>query len=163
MKRIIKKFYLALAILFLILSAFCGKAQKEKTPETTQQETELSPKENINHENFLKIKGIKIKVEIADTPEKTKAGLMFRTKLAENEGMLFVFPYPDIHSFWMKNTYIPLSVAFINSEGTIVSIQDMQPLDESPHVSPALILYALEMNQSWFKRHDVRVGDKVEF
>jgi len=163
MRRIVRLSLPFLLVIFVLLSIFCTKEQKNKASETKQDKTELSSKESVNHQNFIQIKGIKIKVEIAHTPEKTKKGLMFRGQLGEDEGMLFIFPYADIHPFWMKNTYIPLSIAFINEDGVIISIQDMQPFDETRHNPPSPVLYVLEMNQGWFKKHDIRVGDKVEF
>jgi len=90
--------------------------------------------------------------------------LMFRQHLPPDVGMLFVFEYEGFHSFWMKNTFIPLDIAFINSEGEIVDIQQMEPLnDVKTYVPPTPIQYALEMNQGWFKKYGIQVGDKVEF
>jgi uncharacterized membrane protein (UPF0127 family) len=89
---------------------------------------------------------------------------MFRENLPENQGMLFVYPYPLVLSFWMRNTLIPLDIAFIDHKGIIISIQQMQPFDdEKLYVSPLPVKYALEMNQGWFERNKVRVGDRVDF
>lgn len=113
---------------------------------------------------LIRVGGVPLEVEIADTPRSRQTGLMFRERLPENEGMLFVFERVDYLSFWMKNTLIPLSIAFIDADGKIVQIEDMEPLDEQTHhrsVKP--VLYALEVNQGWFKRHGVNVGDQVEF
>ncbi|MBL7073817.1 DUF192 domain-containing protein [candidate division KSB1 bacterium] len=112
----------------------------------------------------LKVGRISIGVEIAQTPEARRRGLMFRQYLPPNEGMLFVFEYEGLHSFWMKNTFIQLDIAFINIKGEIVDIQRMEPLDDTKvYVPPTPILYALEMNQGWFEENGIRVGDKVEF
>ncbi len=105
---------------------------------------------------------VPVRVEIADTPAETQRGLMGRTSLAEDAGMLFVFEQEEQLSFWMKNTLIPLSVAFINGERLIVDIQDMQPLDETPHLSAEPARYALEVNQGFFEERGVMVGDRVE-
>ncbi|MBV9452741.1 MAG: DUF192 domain-containing protein, partial [Rubrobacter sp.] len=105
---------------------------------------------------------VEVKVEIADDPAKRQKGLMERTALAENAGMLFVFNREQQLSFFMKNTLIPLSIAYIDGGGRIVDIQDMQPLDETPHPSAAPARYALEVNQGFFREHDVEVGDTVE-
>ena len=89
---------------------------------------------------------------------------MFRETLPEDQGMLFVFPYERVLSFWMRNTYIPLDIAFINSAGEIIDIQRMEPIDESKHyVSNAPALYALEVNGGWFERHQIEVGATVTF
>lgn len=101
-------------------------------------------------------------VEIADTEDKRNLGLMFRNYLDSNSGMLFVFKDANKRTFWMKNTYIPLSIAYISDDGTINEIYDMKPLDISvvyPSRRPAK--YALEMNKGWFDKHNIAVGCKV--
>ncbi len=102
-----------------------------------------------------------IRVEHAATPETLREGLMHRTTLAADAGMLFELGEPDIHCFWMKNTLIPLSIAFIGQDGRIVDIQDMQPQSLDPHCPAAPVTRALEMNQGWFARAGVRAGDRV--
>ena len=87
---------------------------------------------------------------------------MARTELAENAGMLFVFDREAPRSFWMRNTLIPLSIAYITADGRIVDIQDMQPLDETSHPSAEPAQYALEVNQGFFEERGVKVGDKAE-
>jgi len=107
---------------------------------------------------------VEVRVEIADSPDEQATGLMNRTALAEDRGMLFVFPDEEVRSFWMKNTLIPLSIAYIDSEGRIVDIQDMKPLDdEEPHyVSAEPARYALEVNKGFFEENGVEVGDRAE-
>ncbi len=107
---------------------------------------------------------VEVRVEIADDVSERARGLMHRTALAENRGMLFVFPNEERLSFWMKNTLIPLSVAFMDSEGRIVDIQDMKPLDDDPpsYVSAEPARYALEVNQGFFEEHGIEVGDSAE-
>ncbi len=102
-------------------------------------------------------------VEIAVTPYEREMGLMFRSFLPEGHGMLFIFDSEEYLSFWMKNTSIPLSIAFINSDGIIVDIQDMEPFSTRPHVSRERAIFALEVNKGWFRRHGVKVGDRVKF
>jgi len=114
----------------------------------------------------LEVKTIQVKdkllqVEIADDPEERATGLMYRTELGENSGMLFVFPTAGNHSFWMKNTYIPLSIAFITGDGVIRQIEDMEPETTDSHRSNAMVIYALEVNQGWFEANDIKVGDKI--
>ncbi len=105
---------------------------------------------------------VPVRVEIADTNTEQQRGLMERTELAENAGMLFVFDREQRLSFFMKDTLIPLSVAFIDTEGYIVDIQDMQPLDLTQHRPPRPAKYALEVNQGFFEERDIQVGNKVE-
>jgi uncharacterized membrane protein (UPF0127 family) len=110
-----------------------------------------------------------LSVEVADHPAAHGQGLMHRKSLPENSGMLFVFSEERTLSFWMKNTLIPLSIAFINAQKKIVDIQDMNPLPAGsvkdlpvyPSAKPAR--YALEVNQGWFVKNKIKVGDSVQF
>jgi uncharacterized membrane protein (UPF0127 family) len=103
-----------------------------------------------------------ITAEVAqDNPSRTR-GLMFREKLAPNGGMLFVFEGKGVQCMWMRNTLIPLSVAFIDDDGTIVNIEDMKPLDEtSQHCSKKPVAFALEMSQGWFTQRGIKAGTKI--
>ena len=109
-------------------------------------------------------KEVEVRVEIADGPFEQQRGLMYRTSLGEDRGMLFVFQREQPLSFWMKNTRIPLSIAYIDSKGRITDILDMKPLDDKPphYVSSEPVQYALEVNQGFFEKHGVKVGDKAE-
>lgn len=109
----------------------------------------------------LEIKGHKLTAEVAATEAQRATGLMQRRMLPENRGMLFVFPYTSPQSFWMMNTYIPLSIAFIDEAGVIVSIADMKPLTTDTHNSAKPAKYALEMNQGWFAKRGIKPGAKV--
>ena len=102
-------------------------------------------------------------VEVAKTQEERTRGLMGRKHLGQDEGMFFIFETEDYHGFWMKGTLIPLSIAFIDREGRIVKITDMQPLTLESHNPPAPILYALEMRKGWFSTNGIKVGDTVRF
>ncbi|OQA17057.1 MAG: hypothetical protein BWY64_02284 [bacterium ADurb.Bin363] len=110
----------------------------------------------------IAVKNIPLIVEIADTPEKRQVGLMYRESLDENQGMLFIFPRPDMYSFWMKNTLIPLSIAFIEEDGIIKQIEDMEPGIETSHTSDFHVKYALEVNKGWFNKNHIKTGDKVD-
>ncbi len=111
----------------------------------------------------LKISNVPLTVEIADTPEASENGLMFRDSLPANRGMLFIFEQPRKASFWMKNTKIPLSIAYIDSAGKILEIKSMNPLDETVVPSSSdQIAYALEANQGWFAQHGISSGAKVD-
>lgn len=104
-----------------------------------------------------------ILVEIAKTPEERNHGLMGRRDLGKDEGMLFIFEAEDYHGFWMKNTLLPLSIAFIDKDGRIVKITDMKPQTLDSHMPPRPILYALEMKQGWFSHNGIKVGAIVRF
>jgi uncharacterized protein len=107
---------------------------------------------------------VPVEVEVADTDAKRQTGLMGRSVLPEDVGMLFAFEGDQTLSFWMRDTLIPLSIAYIDAQGRIVDIQDMQPLDDvTPHyVSAEPARYALEVNQGFFEQRGVTVGDAVE-
>jgi hypothetical protein len=103
-----------------------------------------------------------ILAEQASTPSQVQTGMMFRTQMGENEGMLFIFAAPMRASFWMRNTLLPLSCAYIDPSGTILEIHDMTPLDETPiQASTGQVQYVLEMKQGWFERNHIGVGTSV--
>ncbi|MFZ5555531.1 MAG: DUF192 domain-containing protein [Pseudomonadota bacterium] len=110
----------------------------------------------------LTVRGASLQAEVADTPAERARGLMYRERLAADAGMLFVYETPEIQHMWMKNTLIPLSVAFIDADGRIVGISDMAPMSEVIHGSAAPAQFALEANRGWFARHGVRPGDRVQ-
>jgi uncharacterized protein len=99
-----------------------------------------------------------IKAEVAANQSQREQGLMFREKMAPNSGMVFVFDAPSPQCMWMKNTLLPLSVAFIDAEGRIVNVEDMQPQTLDSHCSKKPVLYALEMNLGWFKQKNIKPG-----
>ena len=103
----------------------------------------------------------KVIAEIAATPDQRSTGLMHRFSLKPDHGMIFVFEHPEPQAFWMKNTFIPLSIAFIGGDGRIVNIEDMAPQDESQHWSAGPAQYALEMRKGWFAEHGIGPGDRV--
>jgi hypothetical protein len=132
----------ALAVVSLCLLAVAARAEM---PEIT-----------------LALDGHKLTAEVAYTDAGRTLGLMHRRMLPENRGMLFVFPQAAPLSFWMMNTYIPLSIAFIDDAGTIINIVDMKPLTTDTHDSAGPARYALEMNRGWFKKRGIRSGAKIE-
>ena len=107
------------------------------------------------------LKGIEVVVEVADEPHERQLGLMYRKEMPDNKGMIFVYSKESVRSFWMKNTYIPLSIAFLSKEGVVLSVKRMKPMDLTPISSVYPAQYALEMNQGWFKRHEIEVGYQV--
>src|SRR5215203_1376185 len=166
-----------LVIVLALLLAGCGgtradqDTQSQRTSEasgTTTAGTEETTSESPGLRTVVIEasggKRVEVRVEIANNPFERARGLMYRTALGEDRGMLFVYPGEQKLSFWMKNTLIPLSIAYIDSEGRIVDILDMKPLDDkSPHyVSSEPVQYALEVNQGFFEKRGVKVGDRVE-
>ena len=103
-----------------------------------------------------------IRAEVARTPLQHQTGLMFREQMAPHEGMLFVFDGLDRRCFWMRNTLLPLSAAFIADDGSIVNIVDMQPQTEQSHCSTQPVRYVLEMNQGWFAKRGIKPGFKLK-
>jgi uncharacterized membrane protein (UPF0127 family) len=110
----------------------------------------------------IKILDNEIDVEVADTDFLRRRGLMNRSSLDDGKGMLFVFPDKSIQGFWMKNTYIPLSIAFIEDDGTISSIENMSPNDSESKLSKIPVRYALEVPSGWFDRNGLGPGYRVE-
>ena len=102
-----------------------------------------------------------IQAQVAQTPEQHTVGLMFRRTMPNNEGMLFAFPEPATQCFWMKNTLLPLSAAFIQDDGTVVNIEDMQPQTLESHCSKKPVRFVLEMNQGWFAKRGLRAGTRL--
>lgn len=136
-------------------------AAPEETTEVPATEPAVLPAADLTIVNLLG-ESVVVPVEVADAPDERQMGLMGRTALPADAGMLFVFEAEQPLSFWMKDTLIPLSIAFIDAQGQILDIQDMQPLDETSHVSAAPAQYALEVNQGFFAERGIQVGDLVE-
>jgi len=103
-----------------------------------------------------------IHAEVANNEEERRQGLMYRTELPGNDGMLFVFEAPDVQCFWMRNTLLPLSIAFIADDGTVVNIEDMAPQTDDPHCARKPVRYALEMAKGWFAQRGVKAGNKID-
>lgn len=116
----------------------------------------------------MKVANVTIDIEVADSPKLTARGLMYRQSMPEKNGMLFIFPVEQTQSFWMKNTFIPLSIGFFDSKRTLVDIQDMEPakseMDQNlkSYLSRSPARYALEVNQGWFQRNKIKIGDRFE-
>src|ERR1700741_4598824 len=99
-----------------------------------------------------------IQAEVAMSPQERAIGLMHRKAMATNNGMLFVFEEANPQCFWMKNTLLPLSIAFVADDGAVVNIADMKPMDETSHCSAKPVRFALEMNQGWFAKRGIKAG-----
>jgi uncharacterized membrane protein (UPF0127 family) len=100
-------------------------------------------------------------VQLAQTPEQRQIGLMWRKEMPQHEGMLFIFEQPSTQCFWMRNTLIPLSAAFVADDGTIVNIADMKPQSDDSHCSEKPVRFVLEMNVGWFAKRQIKAGYKL--
>jgi uncharacterized membrane protein (UPF0127 family) len=109
----------------------------------------------------LRIGTHNLRVEVVSTDEQRAKGLMHREKLAKNDGMLFIFDEPGYHGMWMMNTLIPLSVAFLDGEGRILNIEDMEPQTLDSHAAAGPARYAIEANKGWFAERRIKPGEKV--
>lgn len=109
----------------------------------------------------VKVAGHSLRVEVAATVETRMKGLMYREKLGRNDGMVFVFEDPGYHAMWMRNTLIPLSVAFVDGDGQILNIADMEPRSDDPHAAAGPARYAIETNKGWFAARRIKAGDRV--
>ncbi|MEN5181459.1 DUF192 domain-containing protein [Comamonas sp. 4034] len=137
---------LALGLSAISLSA---TAQTAGEPQMNLQRTELSAGMHRIH------------AQVAQTPRQREVGLMHRKEMPAAEGMLFVFEQPAMQCFWMKNTLLPLTAAFVADDGTIVNLADMQPMTEDSHCSRKPVRYVLEMNQGWFKQKGIAEGAQL--
>ncbi len=152
----------------LLLGVACGAggegASEAPTPLLSQ---EASADDNNSQASgdlvTMRVAGREIWVEVADDEAERARGLMDRESLPEDQGMLFVYPSMRQLSFWMKNTRIPLDIAFIDDGLLIVDIQQMEPENEELHTSRQPAMYALEMDLGWFEANGVKTGDRVEF
>ena len=102
-----------------------------------------------------------IDVQVASTPEQRETGLMFRKEMPQQEGMIFVFEQPSQQCFWMKNTLLPLTAAFVADDGAIVNTADMKPQTLDAHCSDKPVRYVLEMNKGWFAKKGIKAGSKL--
>ncbi len=110
----------------------------------------------------LNVGGHAVKAEIAADDATRQQGLMYRKQLPKNDGMLFVFPELGYHAMWMKNCFIPISVAYTDETGKIISIHEMEPQTETAHQALGPARYALEMNGGWFTAHKIKAGDSIK-
>ena len=132
-------------LLTALLTALPAAAQQNKLPVTT-----------------LTLGMHLVQAEVAVNDDERSAGLMFRKEMAQNEGMVFRFPAPKPVCMWMKNTLLPLSVAFIAEDGKIINIEDMQPQTEVAHCAKRPARYALEMNLGWFRKKNIKAGTPID-
>ncbi len=103
----------------------------------------------------------KIDAQVASTPQQRQIGLMYRTTMPQHEGMIFIFEQPSQQCFWMKNTLLPLTAAFVADDGTIVNLADMKPQTTESHCSAQPVRYVLEMNKGWFAKKGIKAGTRL--
>ena len=103
----------------------------------------------------------RIDTQLAQTPQQREIGLMFRKEMPQQEGMLFIFDVPGVQCFWMRNTLLPLTAAFVADDGTIVNLADMKPMSDDSHCSAKPVRYVLEMNKGWFAKRGIQAGAKL--
>ena len=137
------------AALLLLATALMGSAQAQQQPQTDLQRTKLS------------VGLYTIDAQVAQTPRQREIGLMFRKEMPQAEGMVFVFDQPATQCFWMKNTYVPLSTAFLADDGSIVNIDRMKPQTLESHCSAKPVRFVLEMNDGWFEKRGIKPGAKL--
>lgn len=133
----------------LALAPLLALAQASDTPQMDLPRAELSAGMH------------RIDAQVAQTPLQRQIGLMHRKSMPQQEGMLFVFEEPAVQCFWMKNTLLPLTAAFVADDGSIVNLADMQPQTEASHCSQKPVRYVLEMNQGWFAQKRIKAGNKL--
>lgn len=166
---------IGLFCLLLALGCSNNEPPKAESPEKELEGTNFVPKIDRQSKNrwipldaydkkFVVINDHRIKVYIADSIDKRTEGLMYVSdkELKDDEGMLFIFDQEEPLSFWMKNTIIPLDIAYIDKNGKIVDIKQMQPLRETGYPSKHPAQYAIEMKQGWFQNKKVKIGDSVD-
>ncbi|MBA2960882.1 MULTISPECIES: DUF192 domain-containing protein [Ramlibacter] len=102
-----------------------------------------------------------IDAQVAATPDQRSTGLMYRKQMPQHEGMLFVFEQPSMQCFWMKNTLLPLTAAFVADDGEVVNLADMAPQTTESHCSTRPVRYVLEMNQGWFTKRGIKPGTRL--
>jgi uncharacterized membrane protein (UPF0127 family) len=151
--RLVRRALVALALPIVALTTLAAHAQD--MPPGAKQPSDF-PRVKLTAGMFV------IDAAVASTDADREQGLMYRTKLAPNEGMLFVFNERAVHCFWMKNTLIPLSIAFIRADGTVTDIDEMDAETENNHCPRNNGVYALEMSKGWFSSKGIQPGMKIE-
>ncbi len=150
MTHIKMRLWLTLAALLALVSPLSAPAQVPEQGQPQQlQTTTLTAGMHL------------IRAQVAATSRQREIGLMFRRDMPVNDGMLFIFDEPQQQCFWMRNTLLPLTIAFLADDGSIVNMADMQPLTENSHCSTRPVRYVLEMNQGWFAKRGIKPGFKI--
>ena len=132
----------------LAMTAFAGSAAAQAVPQNLPAISLQAGMYNIH-------------AAVARTPEQREIGLMYRREMAQHEGMLFVFDEATPQCFWMKNTLLPLAIAFVADDGTVINTDEMKPLTLNGHCSTQPVRYVLEMNRGWFTKRGIKAGSKI--
>ena len=149
------------ALLALLLCDGCGRSKNHSTPMATNQPPTGRAQAKLPTLK-LWLGAEELTAEVARTRDQVTTGMMFRTEMAEDEAMLFLFDRPHRASFWMRNTLLPLACAYVDSEGVILEIRELKPLDENPVVaSSENVRYVLETRPGWFERHKIGPGTVI--
>ncbi|MEY3408285.1 MAG: hypothetical protein RIS02_12 [Pseudomonadota bacterium] len=138
-----------LGFAFMLAATFSFAANAQGTPQTNL------PRATLNAGMHL------IQVQLAQNFDQRQIGLMWRKEMPQNEGMLFIFEQPGVQCFWMRNTLLPLTAAFVLDDGTIVNLADMKPMNDDSHCSKKPVRFVLEMNQGWFAKRNIQAGFKL--
>lgn len=146
---LLKKTTTLLALALGLACACAGAAAQQGEPQMNLPRTEL------------RAGMYRISAQLAAAPREREIGLMYRKQMPEHEGMLFAFEVPGVQCFWMKNTLLPLTAAFVADDGTIVNLADMQPQTEDSHCSAKPVRFVLEMNQGWFAKKGLKSGTRL--
>jgi len=139
----------AVALMVLLFALSAGPAGAQDGPQPRLQTTPLTAGIHV------------IQAELAQTDAQQMVGMMFRREMGNNEGMLFINDQAGVRCFWMRNTLLPLTIAFIADDGTIVNLADMQPQSDQSHCSAKPVRFALEMRQGWFAKRGIKAGFKL--
>ncbi len=150
------------SLIVAALLAGCGEAGGSGADQEAERPQPISTGQEVRTSQ-IRIGGVEVTAEIADNQELRAEGLMNRDSLAANHGMLFVYGTAEVRSFWMRNTRIPLDIAFIDANGVIINIEQMEPQSDQNYFSQGPMMYALEMDQGWFEANGVKPGDRLEF
>lgn len=154
-----KKALYAVACLGIVTTALLGFAYWHTPPRVTSSQADS---DHPMQWNRMRHGETTFTVEVAHTPAQHQQGLMDRETLADNHGMLFVFDKPEVRCFWMKDTPLPLSVAFLAESGEVLHIAQMTPYSRAAHCSPVPVSLALEMPQGWFAQHGITAGSLLQ-
>ena len=150
------------ALIAIPLVVGCGEADGSGAEQDAGQPQPIAAGQAVRTAP-IRIGGVEVTAEIADNQELRAQGLMNRDSLATNHGMLFVYGTAEVRSFWMRNTRIPLDIAFIDANGVIINILQMEPQSDENYYSQGPMMYALEMDVGWFEANGVGPGDRLEF
>ena len=145
-----KNFFVCSTLIFQLLFVSAG----------AQNTISLEPQLNLPR-TTIQAGMRRIDAQVAAQPRELAIGLMFRKSMPAHEGMIFVFPESSRQCFWMRNTLMPLSVAFLSEDGHIINVAEMQALSDTPHCSSKPAKYVLEMNKGWFKKAGLKAGDPL--